>query len=250
MVAPCGEVQNMNDWQSTWLGRRSLPRDLSGFEIEAFFTFCGNERRAIEERRGPALKIALALQIGFRRMTGATAGSGAHGPARIVATLGYAIRRRHPGSGVAAREALVQLGQVLRTVFLAEYFVNAAFRREVRRVLNRSESANPLKRAIYAGRVASYPAKQSEEMQAVADALSLRANLVMAWNTMQMQSILDRWNVRRATAVPPELIGRTAPTPPTEGIDLRGVFSFPIEQYAERLLPSLSAAKSGPAAAS
>jgi len=70
MVTPCGEVQNMNDWQSTWLGRRSLPRDLSGFEIEAFFTFSGNERRVIEERRGPALKIALALQIGFLRMTG------------------------------------------------------------------------------------------------------------------------------------------------------------------------------------
>ena len=60
----------MNDWQSTWLGRRSLPRDLSGFEIEAFFTFTGNERRVIEERRSPALKIALALQIGFLRMTG------------------------------------------------------------------------------------------------------------------------------------------------------------------------------------
>ena len=30
----------MNDWHSTWLGRRSLPRDLSGFEIE--------------DRRGPA----------------------------------------------------------------------------------------------------------------------------------------------------------------------------------------------------
>ncbi len=60
----------MNDWQSTWLGRRCLPRDLSDFEIEAFFTFTGNERRVIEERRGPALKIALALQIGFLRMTG------------------------------------------------------------------------------------------------------------------------------------------------------------------------------------
>lgn len=46
----------MNDWHSTWLGRRSLPRDLSGFEIE--------------ERRGPALEIALAPQIGFLRMTG------------------------------------------------------------------------------------------------------------------------------------------------------------------------------------
>ena len=86
-------------------------------------------------------------------------------------------------------------------------------------------------------------------MQAVADALSLLANLVMTWNTMQMQSILDRWNVRRATAVPPELIGRIAPTR-TERINLRGAFSFPIEQYAEQLLPSLSAAKSGPATAS
>jgi hypothetical protein len=57
----------MNDWQSTWLG---LPRDLSGFEIEAFFNFSDDERRVIEERRGPALKIALALQIGFLRMTG------------------------------------------------------------------------------------------------------------------------------------------------------------------------------------
>ena len=81
----------MNDWQSTWLGRRCLPRDLSDFEIEAFFTFSGNERRVIEERRGPALKIALALQIGFRRMTGATAGSGAHGSASVVAAPGYAI---------------------------------------------------------------------------------------------------------------------------------------------------------------
>ena len=60
----------MNDWQSRWLGRRSLPRDLSDFGIEAFFTFSGNERRVIEERRGPALKIALALEIGFLRMTG------------------------------------------------------------------------------------------------------------------------------------------------------------------------------------
>ena len=34
-------------------------------------------------------------------------------------------------------------------------------------------------------------------MQAVADALSLLANIVMAWNTRQMQSVLDRWANRR-----------------------------------------------------
>jgi hypothetical protein len=47
-----------------------LPRDLSAFEIEASFNFSDAERRVIEDRRGPALKLALALQIGFLRMTG------------------------------------------------------------------------------------------------------------------------------------------------------------------------------------
>ena len=61
----------MDDWQSTYLGRGSVPRDLSGFEIEAFFTYSEPERRVIDdERRTPTLKLALALQIGFLRMTG------------------------------------------------------------------------------------------------------------------------------------------------------------------------------------
>jgi hypothetical protein len=74
-------------------------------------------------------------------------------------------------------------------------------------------------------------------MQAVADALNLLANIVMAWNTTKMQSIFDRWAQRRSGAFPPELIARIAPTR-TEGINMRGVFRFPIEQYADQLLPS------------
>ena len=155
----------------------------------------------------------------------------------VLARYGSAAR------GDPLYEAMAQVGKLLRTVFLCDYFVNEAFRRELLRVLNRGEAVNALKRAIYVGRVSSYQAKQHEEMQAVADALSLLANLVMAWNTMKMQSVLDRWNARRSTSVPPQLIGRIAPTR-TEGINLRGVFSFPIEQYQPQLLPSLPAAKS------
>ena len=73
------------------------------------------------------------------------------------------------------------------------------------------------------------------------DALSLLANIVMAWNTAQMQAVLDRWANRRQV-IPPELIGRIAPTR-LEGINLRGVFRFPIERYAAQLLPSQTAAK-------
>ncbi len=60
----------MTKWQATFLGLKHLPRDLSGFEIEAFFTFTLAERQMIEERRRPALKLGLALQIGFLRMSG------------------------------------------------------------------------------------------------------------------------------------------------------------------------------------
>lgn len=84
-------------------------------------------------------------------------------------------------------EAVVHLGRLLRTVFLCDYFLNDVFRRELLRVLNRGETVNALKRAIYTGRVASHQAKQPDEIQAVADALSLLANIVMAWNTAQMQ---------------------------------------------------------------
>ena len=47
----------MNDWKSACPGRRSLPRELSAFEIEALFNFCDAERRAIEERRAHALTL-------------------------------------------------------------------------------------------------------------------------------------------------------------------------------------------------
>ena len=50
-------------------------------------------------------------------------------------------------------------------------------------MLNRGEAVNALKRAIYTGRISPAQAKRVDEMQAVADALSLMANIVMAWNT-------------------------------------------------------------------
>lgn len=135
-------------------------------------------------------------------------------------------------------EAGVQLGRLLRTVFFGDYFVIEAFKRELLRVQNRGESVNSLKRAIYAGRVAQHQAKRAEEMQAVADALSLLANIVMAWNTARMQRVVEGWR-REGRIEPAEVIARIAPTR-TEGVNLRGVFRFPIEVYADHLLPRVS----------
>ncbi len=46
----------MQGWQTTFLGMRELPRDISDFEMKAFFTFDGAEREAINARRGDAIQ--------------------------------------------------------------------------------------------------------------------------------------------------------------------------------------------------
>jgi TnpA family transposase len=156
----------------------------------------------------------------------------------LGATSAVAVLSRFGSSakGDPLYDAGVQAGRLLRTVFLAEYWTNPEFRRELLRVLNRGEAVNNLKRQIYVGRVASYQAKRTEEMQAVAEALNLLANILMAWNTMQMQTVLQSWANRRQV-IPAEFMGRIAPTH-AEGINLRGTFRFPIDRFASILLPS------------
>ena len=103
------------------------------------------------------------------------------GNASAIAAL---ARFGSAAQGEPVYEAGVQLGKLLRTAFLADYFVNTPFRQELRRVLNRGEAVNSLKRAIYTGRISPIQAKRPDEMQAVVGGLSLLANTVMAWNTM------------------------------------------------------------------
>ena len=45
-----------------FLGPRQLPREITAFELEAFFQFSAAERRVIEGRRRAELKLGLALR--------------------------------------------------------------------------------------------------------------------------------------------------------------------------------------------
>ena len=108
---------------------------------------------------------------------------------------------------------------LLRTSFLADYFTNPLFRRELRRVLNRGEAVNSMKRSIYVDHIVPAQAKQD-----VADALNLHANIVTAW-------------ANRRPFIAPELTEKIAPTR-LEEINLRGIFRFPTERYSEQILPS------------
>ena len=60
----------MQSWHTTYLGLKDLPRELSAFEIQAFFTYSRAEREVIDGRHGATHKLGLALHIGFLRLSG------------------------------------------------------------------------------------------------------------------------------------------------------------------------------------
>jgi hypothetical protein len=74
----------MDSWHATFLGLQHLPREVTGFEIEAFYQFSAEECRLIEQRRRPELKLALALRIGFFADERAPSRSDADRPAAAV----------------------------------------------------------------------------------------------------------------------------------------------------------------------
>ena len=78
----------MQSWQTIYLGLRELPRDISTFELQSFFTYSRAERELINARRGNAHKLGLALHIGFLRLSGAPAEFGADRSGNAVAPSG------------------------------------------------------------------------------------------------------------------------------------------------------------------
>ena len=60
----------MQGWQTSYLGLRDMPSEISEFELQAFFSFSRAELDLIARRRSDSLKLGLALHIGFARMTG------------------------------------------------------------------------------------------------------------------------------------------------------------------------------------
>jgi len=57
-------------WQTPYLGARSLPKKLSQWEIDHFFTLAPDERDDIGDRYSDLYQLAAALQLCFLRMTG------------------------------------------------------------------------------------------------------------------------------------------------------------------------------------
>jgi TnpA family transposase len=145
--------------------------------------------------------------------------------------------------GDPAHAAAHELGKLLRTIFLCDYFTKPDFRRELHTLLNRGESAHQLQRAVYHGRIAPQRGRRRDEMRAISGAHALLTNVVIAWNTMKMQEVVDRWRTEKHP-IPEAWLRRMGPVH-FGHINFKGTITFNIDEFVDALVQPSSRRRTG-----
>jgi TnpA family transposase len=123
------------------------------------------------------------------------------------------------------------LGRLLRTLYLCDFLSNPAFRTEILDLLNQGESVHSLQRAIHNGMITAKHGRTMEELGTISGALSLLANIVMAWNTHRLQTMIEQ----APSNYPDAVVSRLAPVG-YKHINMRGVLTFDLSGYRSSLL--------------
>lgn len=139
--------------------------------------------------------------------------------------------------------AMDQLGKLLRTNFLCDYLSSAAFRGEIRRVLNRGESVHALQRIVFSGKVSHARGRRADEMAAISGSHALLTNLVIAFHTHRMQGVLDELR-KSGQPADDRHVARIAPAH-SSNINFGGLIQFRIDRYRDMLLRPARWAKRG-----
>ncbi|MEO7324962.1 MAG: Tn3 family transposase [Dokdonella sp.] len=144
------------------------------------------------------------------------------------------LRLGSAAAGEPMHDAADNLGKLLRTLFLCDYFTNPEFRRELHILLNRGESIHQLQRTVHAGRIAPERGRRSDELFAISGSHALLTNMVIAWNTHKMQLVAEHWR-KSGKPIEDAWLRRMGPGH-TGHINFDGTFRFGIDRYREILL--------------
>lgn len=128
-------------------------------------------------------------------------------------------------------EAGAGLGKILLTLYLCDYLTNPDFQREIGRLLSQGESVHVLQRAIHSKPLGAKSGRDIDELTAISNALTLIANIIIAWNTAQMQQAISRTPERW----PEDQLRYIAPVAHAH-INLRGIMTFNVENRRDELL--------------
>lgn len=87
-------------------------------------------------------------------------------------------------------KALLELGKLIKTIYILHYLPNPALRRKVHLQLNRGESRHYLAKHIFFANQGAFKTGDYEEIMNIASCLSLLSNAVLLWNSSRIYSII------------------------------------------------------------
>ena len=105
----------MSRWEHQFFGSEAFPAGLSALEISQFFTLDPTELAAVRKRRGPNNQLAVALQVGFLKMTGGLLNSTDLVPSAVLEHVGGQLRTGTAPPLIASIRALYRKRR--RTLF-------------------------------------------------------------------------------------------------------------------------------------
>jgi TnpA family transposase len=159
------------------------------------------------------LRIAVSLKLGHVSAS------------ELIRSL---FRKNRP-SGLA--RALMNLGRIIKTLYLLNYIDNEDYRRHILIQLNKGESRHSLARTIYYGRRGEIYQKYREGQEDQLTALGLVTNAIIVWNTIYIQSALDYLR-SQGEIINEEDESKLSPL--TQGhINFLGHFSFLLSEIVE-----------------
>jgi TnpA family transposase len=208
----CPRVHNMADRKLHVLRGMKIPESIADHVVQDV------SLKSIREHWSTLLRLVATFEGGWTSAT------------QLLGFYGSAAR------GESVYLAGSSLGKLLRTIYLCDYFTLSDFRHEIYRVLERGESVHALQRAIHIGTIPVRRGRDLAEFGVVSGALALMTNIVMAYNTGQLQKSIDA-EVANGAELAACIKALEHVGPVAYGhINFRGTYSFPIDRCAARIL--------------
>lgn len=119
---------------------------------------------------------------------------------------------------------LQSYGQLIKTIFICKYLLELPLRHKINAQLNKGEQLHNLRVYLWFGGDGIIRRKQEQEQQITARSLNLLTNIIIVWNTIYIQQIIQQLK-DEGIHVNDEDLKRISPAP-FEHINRLGKYTF------------------------
>lgn len=171
------------------VGKQFSPR-IRDLKDQRLYKISGKNIKEIDY---PALKFTGVVNIDYLKKfsddmerTAASLISGSVTPSTLISKLQSYPRQNN------LMHVLQAYGQLIKTIFICKYLLDKPMRKRINAQLNKGEQLHGLRVYLWFGGDGFIRKKQEDEQQVTAKCLNLLTNIVIIWNTIYIQEVVNQ----------------------------------------------------------